>query len=197
MNKVNEYESVSDKYKNPMLKGVINGFVNSLDMMVKLSNAENALDAGCGEGYIFNRLFSKNKRLQMTGLDISNEALKTARKLNPDSKFFEGSIYEMPFEDNKFDLVIASEVLEHLEKPKKALDEISRISKKHVLLSVPNEPLFRITNFLRGKNISRLGNDIDHVSLWGKKQFINMISNYFKIVKIETPFPWIVVLCTK
>jgi hypothetical protein len=61
----------------------------------------------------------------------------------------QSSVAELPFPDAAFDLVLSSELLEHLESPtfKRALAEIIRVSKKYILISVPNNEnlLRRIT----------------------------------------------------
>ncbi|WCB45553.1 class I SAM-dependent methyltransferase [Nitratidesulfovibrio vulgaris] len=62
---------------------------------------------------------------------------------------------ELPFEDGAFDIITAMDVLEHLDKPHRALDELFRVAKKAVFISLPN--MFYIQfrwNFLIGKGIS-------------------------------------------
>jgi hypothetical protein len=63
-----------------------------------------------------------------------------------------------------------------------------------VLLSVPWEPVFRGLNLLRGKNITRLGNDPDHVNHWGRLGFGKFVSTRFDIVTSPEVFPWTMLL---
>lgn len=61
----------------------------------------------------------------------------------------------LPFEDNQFDISCALDVLEHLDNPHFALQELFRITRKTVFISLPN--MYYITfrlNFLRGQGIS-------------------------------------------
>jgi len=61
----------------------------------------------------------------------------------------------LPFEDNQFDVVTALDVLEHLNNPHSALQELYRVARKTVLISLPN--MYYITfrmNYLRGRGIS-------------------------------------------
>ncbi len=104
----------------------------------------------------------------------------------------------MPYKDKEFDLVLCTEVLEHLEDPKRALKELIRVSNKYLVLSVPNEPLFMLAQLVRGKNWSRFGNDIEHIQHWSFWQFENFVKKEnVKILKTKHPFAWTMVLLEK
>jgi ubiquinone/menaquinone biosynthesis C-methylase UbiE len=96
-------------------------------------DALSVLDVGCGSGLIANRI--DGSRL-VVGLDLSRIALSRVNrdKVEADSAF-------LPFKDDYFDIVIAAELLEHLDD--KSLDmavaEFQRVSRKYVLTSVPFE----------------------------------------------------------
>lgn len=135
---------------------------------------------------------------KIEGVEYSQEAIKLGKKLFPNLTFKEGSAYELPYEDSSFDLVVCTEVLEHLDQPAKVLNEVLRTSKKYVLISVPNEPFFMLGNFMRGKNLSRLGNDPGHINHWTIATFLSFLKkNGLKIKKIKLPFPWILILGEK
>src|SRR3989344_5595623 len=152
--------------KNPIQKFLIANFYSSLIALAKPLNIASILDAGCGEGFTMNKLSENGIGKKIEGVEYSKDAIMLGKKLFPNLTFKEGGIYELPYKDNSFDLIVCTEVLEHLEEPTKALQEMLRVSKKYLIISVPNEPLFRISNFLRGKNLSRLGNDIGHINHW-------------------------------
>ncbi len=130
------------------------------------------LDAGCGEGFIDKILRERIDDIEITGLEYTSEALTVARAMNPQVHYVQGDIYKMPFADGEFDIVICTEVLEHLQDPDKALKEINRVSSGKILLTVPHEPWFRLGNVLVGKNLTRWGDPIDHVNHWGKLEFL-------------------------
>lgn len=158
-------------------------------------NIGRILDAGCGEGFTLKRLKEKNIGNYHEGIDILRTAIKLGRELNPDIKFSLGNIYHLPYENNSFDLVLCNEVLEHLSNPKAALKEIIRVSKKYCLISVPNEPWFRLANFLRLKNLSRLGNDPEHIQHWSKGSLLSLLKKVsLTPIEVKLPFPWILVL---
>lgn len=100
-------------------------------------DTHSVLDVGCGNGCFVNTLVSifPNRFDRVIGLDLSDEALKHVKteKLN-------GNITDLLFEDESFDLVTSLEVLEHLpqEDFKRGVSELQRVSKKYVIITVPN-----------------------------------------------------------
>jgi len=185
--------------KNPLQKLLINNFFNSLLVVVQDIKIESVLDVGCGEGFTLNKLSENKIGKRLEGVDFLETAIELGRKIHPNLILSQGDIYKLKYQDNSFDLVIATEVLEHLEDPRKGLGELKRVSKKYLLLSVPNEPFFMLANFLRGKNITRWGNDIEHIQHWTSKGFqqFSTLNSQLSILKIRHPFPWTMLLLKK
>jgi len=184
--------------KNPIQKFLINNFYSSLISLVKSLRPDSILDAGCGEGFTMEKLSKSGVGKKIEGIEYAKEAISFGKKLFPNLTFKEGSVYELPYQDSSFDLVVCTEVLEHLDEPTKALKEMLRVSKKYLIISVPNEPFFMLSNFLRGKNLLRFGNDEGHINHWhilSLKNYLNQ--NKVKIRKLSLPFPWITVLGEK
>lgn len=152
------------------------------------------LDAGCGEGFAMREVVGDGPA-QVVGLDGSAGAVRVAQGLNPRHRFMAGDLYGLPFPDRSFDLVLCMEVLEHLDAPERGLAELCRVSAGWLLLSVPNEPLFRGANFLRGKNVRALGNDPGHVNHWSARRFVRFVSGYCAVTRVQTSFPWTLALC--
>ena len=150
------------------------------------------LDAGCGEGFMSGFLYEKlGDTVEITGLEYTAEALEIAKKANPKIKYIQGDIMDMPFASDNFDIVLCTEVLEHLSDPTNAVKELERVTKGTLILSVPNEPWFCMGNLLALKNISRLGNPIDHINHWtysSFKKFLKTNSNQNWIM--DSSFPW-------
>ena len=69
-----------------------------------------------------------------------------------------------------------------LKKKLKALKELVRVSNKYLVISVPNEPLFMLAQLLRGKNWSRLGNDIEHINHWTFVSFPKFVKVFVYIM---------------
>lgn len=183
--------------RNPIQKYLVNNFLKTLFLCIDNLKIKKVLDAGCGEGFVLSEFKKRKIGDYLEGIDFSEEALNTGKKLFPYLSLKKGDIYNMPYENNTFDIVICTEVMEHLKEPEKVMDEVVRVSKKYCLFSVPNEPLFMISNLLRGKNISMLGNDIDHVQHWSSRDFESMIRIRLDVLDVKKPFPWTIVLSKK
>lgn len=187
-----KYES-----KNPLRKIMIKRFQKKLMELFKTTKALNVLDVGCGEGLTIQFLHKYYPQVDYQGIDLSQRAISIAKEHNLFAKFSVGSITDLPYPDSSFDLIICSEVLEHLENPDKALTELTRVSKKYLILTVPNEPWFRISSFLTVKYLTTWGNHPEHIQNWTKNSFLNFVQKYTKIIKVEMSFPWTMVLCQK
>lgn len=183
-----------NKLKKVMVNKLNEKIIDSiLDVKTK-SNLEsiNILDVGCGEGFISRLVKDRIPDNEIVGVEYSIEALEIARKLNPDITFYQGDIYNLDFKDDAFDLVICTEVLEHLQKPEKAIKEIIRVASKGVIITVPNEPWFCLGNLLVLKNVKRLGNPKDHINHWTAfnfRKFILSAGAEF-IFLFGKSFPW-------
>ena len=156
----------------------------SLDKIALQPNSK-VLDVGCGEGrHIFGSMHEFSD-IHCVGLDQDipslnkcNEGLEFFEELNSGSTvFMQGSVYRLPFEDNTFDLVICSEVLEHLEDYHAAIDEIYRVLKPEgkFLPSVPSYWPEKICWSLSSGYQNMPGG---HVRIFKKRQVINEISDH-------------------
>lgn len=184
--------------KNPLQRYLIGRFYDVLVELALKTSPVSILDAGCGEGFTLDMLRKECVGRRVIGIDSSKLALRLGRKLHPKLELKEGDINRLPFKRNSFDLVVCSEVLEHLTKPQDALAEAVRVSKRHLIITVPNEPFFRLANFLRGKYISRLGNHIEHIQLWTYTGFRKFLEKQnLEILSMSSSFPWTLVLAEK
>jgi ubiquinone/menaquinone biosynthesis C-methylase UbiE len=199
LNNIKIEGNIFDKYhtKNKLYNYLMKNFISSFLTLAKSLKIESILEVGCGEGEMTKIISENVKGCRINASDISFNIVKKAKQQFPNYNFSIQSIYNLPYRDNEFDLIVACEVLEHLENPQKALMEINRVCKKYFIVSVPNEPIWRILNILRGKYIKSLGNTPSHIQHWSPNEFKKLVSNYFTIRKITLPFPWIMILCEK
>jgi len=193
-------------HRNPIQRLLLWNFFRNLVNLISKRKVESILDVGCGEGFTLNRLKEKGIGKNLEGVEHSKDAIELGRKIYPQIKIKQGDIYNLPYEDNAFDLVLCTEVLEHLDEPEKALKELIRISNRYLAISVPNEPFFMLAQFVRGKNWSRLGNDIVHINHWTMFGFPKFIKQTFKrlptgrqvkILAKRFAFAWIMLLLEK
>jgi ubiquinone/menaquinone biosynthesis C-methylase UbiE len=93
------------------------------------------LDAGCGTGVMLSELSSYGKAI---GFDISDGAIKNCKKRDI-SNVNLARAEKLPFKDGTFDLIVALDVIEHLDSDLLALREFKRICKKDgfLLITVP------------------------------------------------------------
>ena len=99
---------------------------------------------------------------------------------------------DLPFERDEFDFASAIEVLEHVPEPDHTLAEMARVAKRHLLVSVPREPLWRGLNMARGSYLRDLGNTPGHVNHWSKRGFVSFLSNVGEPSSSarRSPGPW-------
>lgn len=97
---------------------------------------ERVLDIGCAYGWTIGDFSSKAKELY--GVDIDEHALQMAREHYPHAKFFHQTGAKLPFDDDMFDVVILSEVIEHVgdENKQGVIDEAYRVLKRGGLFIV-------------------------------------------------------------
>ena len=95
-------------------------------------------DAGVGPGIALKELLRGSHPAHIVGFDYSRAALETARQMLPSGRFEHRGIYDEPYE--QFDVVICTEVLEHLERPADALNLLVRMLRPGgcLLLTVPD-----------------------------------------------------------
>lgn len=188
-----------DKYeaKNPIARYLMKRFVRALNILVSRSGAFYIHEVGCGEGNLSINLAKQGKVVCASDFSkqIIKKAQENAKRNMVQIEFKVRSIYDLLPSEDKAELVICCEVLEHLEEPFSALSILARLADPYLIVSVPNEPLWRILNLARGGYVKSLGNTPGHIQHWSKRNFLKMLSLDFDIVKTLTPLPWIMVLC--
>lgn len=153
------------------------------------------LEMGCGAGFSTQRLHGGiGTRVQLEACDIGRTLARRAQQLNPRVPVTVRSVYDHGFDDKSFDLTFLLEVLEHLEDPEAALEQMRRITKSWMILSTPREPIWRALNMARFKYIKDLGNTPGHIQHWSSRELRKTVSAHFEIVSQRTPLPWTILL---
>ena len=170
---------------NPLYQWHLRAFHEAIYQQLETTGARRVLDAGCGEGFVTHYLATRDASLELTGLDLSEDAIEYARQQFGEAATFRtGSLYKLPFSDNSFDAVVCSEVLEHLDDPGRAIAQMKRVARRHVLITVPREPIFDRLNRLG--RLFGLSPDPGHVNFWTKESFQDFIREHFG----EAQFAW-------
>ncbi|MCK5138024.1 MAG: class I SAM-dependent methyltransferase [Bacteroidales bacterium] len=174
-----KYDSqYSDKTEEWRKIGAIGKVENIIDL-TKGFPFNKIIDIGAGDGNILALLSSKNYCSDLTAVEISDSAIQQIKKKKIpgllEIKQFDG--YNLPYDDNQFDLAICSHVIEHVEHPRKLLREIKRISKNQVF-EVP------IDFSLRVDRKFKYFNSYGHINIYSPALFnFLMYSEGFEILK--------------
>ena len=194
--------NVYDKYgtRNPVARRLMAGFEAALDDLFTRAAPESLLDVGCGEGVVTERWAGRlGPGRRVVGLDLDDPQLRAEweSRARPGLEFRTGSAQALEFADGEFDAVAAIEVLEHVDDPEAALAQCARVARRHLLLSVPREPVWRATNLARGAYLRELGNTPGHVNHWSRNGFIELAGRFGTVVASRSPFPWTMVLVSR
>jgi len=94
---------------------------------------QKVLDVGCGPGSITVGFAKRSEHVEVVGIDCEEKVLEEAKRRAEDDgvadriNFLNESVYELPLEDNSFDVVFAHQVLQHLADPVGAIKEMKRV----------------------------------------------------------------------
>lgn len=187
------------KYQNPnpLQQALIRRFLRQVESLTVGLDLGLVLDVGCAEGFVARHLVQVGAPPHFIGIDVDVASLQRGATLFPAMARGVGSALALPFPSEVFDLVLCTEVLEHLLSPRVALRELKRVTRKYVLLSVPHEPWFRTMNLLRGKHLRRWGNDPEHLQNWTARHFTAFVAREFEVVSTRGALPWWIVLGRK
>jgi ubiquinone/menaquinone biosynthesis C-methylase UbiE len=139
-----------------------------------LKGSESVLDVGCGSGWML-RTLSRRGISRLYGVDLSRgQYVKgESAELSP-STFAEGDCYSLPFKNGSVDVVLMTEVLEHLEAPADAIKEGARVLKKggKLLVSVPWNEKLRYTLCIHCNELTPIN---AHVQSFSSDRLIKML----------------------
>jgi 2-polyprenyl-3-methyl-5-hydroxy-6-metoxy-1,4-benzoquinol methylase len=199
-----------DKYgsSNPVVKRLMAGFHATLDDLWTRAAPRSVLDVGCGEGVLTEAWADRLGDTQVgadaprgtggrvVGIDLDDPKLRAEwkKRSRPNLEFRVEEATSLSFEDDAFDIACAIEVLEHVPDPEATLREMARVARRHLLVSVPREPLWRGLNMARGAYLRDLGNTPGHVNHWSRRAFTSLLSRYGTVEQARSPFPWTMLL---
>jgi len=186
-----------DKYRtrNPLARVLMRRFLRTVAELTRGTAAQSVLEVGCGEGHLTQYLFQQLAPMHFAACDLSLERVEPS--ISRSIELCEASVYTLPYAARSFDLVVCCEVLEHLEFPERAVQEIARVSRQWALFSTPNEPFFRGMNLLRGAYLGSLGNTPGHLQHFSPASLRALVRETFVVSNMQTPFPWVVVLAQR
>jgi len=168
------------------------GALDKANNIVSLCSAlphSSILEIGAGEGSVLKRLSDMSFGDRLYALEISPTGVEAINKRRiphlVECLLFDG--YSIPYGDHKFDLVILSHVIEHVEYPRRLIHEAARVA-EHVFVEVPLEDTIRLKrdfvpdkvghiNFYSAKTIRRLmqtcGLDVLHQTVTNPSKVVH------------------------
>jgi 2-polyprenyl-3-methyl-5-hydroxy-6-metoxy-1,4-benzoquinol methylase len=191
-----------DKYgsANPVVRRLMAGFERNADELFAQAAPSSVLDVGCGEGILtaqWARRLPPPPAGRIVGIDLEDPKLNAewaARETHANLEFRPMTVERLQFADDEFDLVAATEVLEHVDDPGRAVAEMARVAGRWLLVSVPHEPLWRMLNMARGAYLRQWGNTPGHLNHWTRAGFAKLLSAHGEVVQTRSPFPWTMLL---
>jgi 2-polyprenyl-3-methyl-5-hydroxy-6-metoxy-1,4-benzoquinol methylase len=187
-----------DKYgsQNPLVRRLMEAFQRSLEELLDHAEPASLLDVGCGEGVLAQRFARRLGSGRVVGVDLQEASIQAGwsqhRAPNLEYRTLAGA--ELPFAADEFDMVSAIELLEHVPDPLLTLREMARCAERHLLVSVPREPLWRALNVARGAYWPQLGNTPGHLNHWSRRSFLQLLRGHGEILEVRSPFPWTMLL---
>jgi ubiquinone/menaquinone biosynthesis C-methylase UbiE len=132
-NYYDEYDYISERKTDLNTKSIDFIFKN-----IEKNKKIKIVEIGCGSGYLLKKIALSG--FNIIGCDIVDPGLK-----KQGFNFVRGDIENLPFKDNEFDIVICNHTLEHIINVQKAVDEIKRIAKSKIIITVPCQKYYRYT----------------------------------------------------
>ncbi len=140
------WENITQRrsYDHPSVMAFSTPKIDLIEKYCGNLSSKSILDVGCGNGFFTVPFSFKAKKV--VGVDFSEKMLS----LNPHKNCLKASAEKLPFNESSFDICFCSNLLHHLEDPKKAILEMARVSKEWIVLSEPNRnnPFMFLFSFL-------------------------------------------------
>jgi ubiquinone/menaquinone biosynthesis C-methylase UbiE len=146
---------------------------------------QKVLDIGCGDGYhlfLFNTVESIAGNIRFYGVDTSKLRIEFASRVCNELaitnvNFLVGSADDLPFPDDHFDIILCSDVVEHLSYPERCLAEIYRVTKQGgtAIVTTPNKTnrLQQLARFFQDRLREERQED-DHISVKGINEWMKL-----------------------
>ena len=186
------FQTKKYRAKNPIKRALIKRFVAKVEELFEAGEApKSVLEIGVGEGFLSGHLSERHPQTRFSGVDLNQRDLDLLAEKFPNIERYCANIYDLSALPGGYDLIICAEVLEHVDDPQRALEQIQKLRPERVILTVPHEPWFMLSNLAMGKNLTRLGTDIEHVNHFTVSSFRRLLARQLELSTVTTSYPWI------
>jgi SAM-dependent methyltransferase len=153
-----------------------------IEEFAPLRQTNRLLDIGFGAGTILD--IGREKKWEVFGVEVSKQAVEQAERAG--FSVFHGDLAEARYPNHYFDVVIASEIVEHLPEPQKLFDEAARILRPGGLFWATTPSGRGLSYRLMGVHWSVISPP-EHIQLFSKKGMLQMLKTAgFSDIKLKT-----------
>ena len=175
--------------RNPLVKFIHLGRLREIIRLSDLQPGYNVLDVGCGGGHLINQLHKKESRANYSGIDCDDAAIAAARQRCPYATIVKADLNgELDLPSGFFNLIIISEVIEHLPNYEKTISELKRLLAPggQLIVTFPNERNWTVARFLLQRRPYKL---IEHVNSFVPERIKRSVGLEVVYEK-KLPFNW-------
>jgi len=137
-------------------------------LSIKIKDGMKVVELGCGNSDLLSNIKKKYPNCDVYGLDFSKAVIENMYKHFSDITYDIGNALKTPYADNIFDVVMAGELIEHVEDPNSLLKEMVRICKKNGVISISTP--FEETTWRSALK--------EHIWEFDKQDMIDLFSKY-------------------
>jgi ubiquinone/menaquinone biosynthesis C-methylase UbiE len=136
-----EYADFYQSLRSKVDQGETDLTPESLDAVVGAVVGDRVLDVACGRGHLASILAARGH--SVVGADV---AVSAGRRGNdPDVRWVDSNVEELPFRDGAFDTIVSTHTLEHVQHLARALDELRRVARRRLVVVVPRQRPYAVT----------------------------------------------------
>ena len=131
----NSYDKKAENYDSTFDGKFTVKFKRMMCETVCINANATVVDVACGNGRLLNMLAEKNS-FNGYGVDISDKMIEQAKKINPNMNFSVAGCEELPFENEKIDVITVCAAFHHFPNIQKFAEEAERVMKKEGILYI-------------------------------------------------------------
>jgi len=168
----------TDEFQNDVYNYALN--------IVEMNNLITIADVGCGSGYKLIKYFGDKTKYRTIGLEIE-PTLSFLRNKYPNYQWESSDLYKPPVIDT-IDMIICSDVIEHLSNPDILLNWLSSINFKYLVISTPDREgqsdIMKEISFLDDAESNRIGppSNPAHMREWSINEYKMYLQQYFNVI---------------
>ena len=161
---------------NPLVRFVHRQRLDAISRMIPAGKNLRILDAGCGEGHLLQKLHERYPEHTYTGIDITDIALQKAKERCPFADIRSMDLTQLSWSDATFDVVIITEVLEHIFEYEDVLRECKRVLKNggSFIITFPHESLWTVARFFLGRRPIKVPDHVNAFTPRRMRQLMDM-----------------------